>query len=435
MSRSVRLTSVLLAVCLAWGCASGSSTPVPSGSPEPTFTATPTTDPTVTAEPSVTPTSKPTAAPTPAATATRTPAPTALKSVFVATGSMTTGRWFETATKLKDGRVLIVGGMATAFNDSVLGSAELYNPATGSTTLVGSLHTPRFGHVAALLNDGRVLIAGGEDANGAPVRPAEFFNPSTKIFTPAGNTPFTDFEPCNATTLKDGRVLFAGGWSIGSHPVNVAVIYSPGTAFWWNLPPQEPMVYEQCTAAAALMPNGKVLIVGGTETTFTGTGPTRAAQFFDPSVNTFSSTGSMAAARIQLRATVLSPTKVLITGGRTTLSFPPLATTEIYNGATGTFGPGPAMAARRARHTATTLPNGKILIVGGAVDIPVNPCPADPPAELFDPVTGWITNTARTVLCRTSQLAVLLDNGRVLLIGGGPTVGLDQDRTMELYVP
>jgi hypothetical protein len=298
---------------------------------------------------------------------------------------MTTGRWFETATKLKDGRVLIVGGMATAFNDSVLGSAELYNPATGSTTLVGSLHTPRFGHVAALLNDGRVLIAGGEDANGAPVRPAEFFNLSTKIFTPAGNTPFTDFEPCNATTLKDGRVLFAGGWSIGSHPVNVAVIYNPGTAYWWNLPPQEPMVYEQCTAEAALMPNGKVLIVGGAETTFAGTGPTRVAQFFDPSVNTFSSTGSMAAARIQLRATLLQ--------------------------------------------------NGKILIAGGAVDIPVYPCSDDPPAELFDPVTGLIKNTGRTVVCRTSQLAVLLNDGRVLLIGGGPTVGLDQDRTMELYVP
>jgi len=195
------------------------------------------------------------------------------------------------------------------------------------------------------------------------------------------------------------------------------------------------MDYAQCTSAAALMPNGKVLIVGGTETSFAGTGPTRVAQFFDPSVNTFSSTGSMAAPRSQLRATVLSPTRVLITGGRTTNSFPPLATTEIYNGAMGTFGPGPSMAERRGRHTATTLPNGKILIAGGAVDIPVNPCPADPPAELFDPVTGWITNTARTVLCRTGHAAVLLDDGRVLLVGGGPMVYPNQDRTMELYVP
>jgi hypothetical protein len=85
---------------------------------------------------------------------------------------MATARTGQTATLLPNGRVLIVGG-ADADDDTlatnVLASAELYDPATGSFSPAGSMATGRQYQSATLLPDGRVLIAGGADGlSGTP---------------------------------------------------------------------------------------------------------------------------------------------------------------------------------------------------------------------------------------------------------------------------
>jgi WD40 repeat protein len=77
---------------------------------------------------------------------------------FSATGGMNSVRWSFTATRLLDGRVLIVGGSSET---ETLASAEIYDPASGTFTLTGSMETPRYWHAAALLPDGRVLVVGG----------------------------------------------------------------------------------------------------------------------------------------------------------------------------------------------------------------------------------------------------------------------------------
>ena len=61
--------------------------------------------------------------------------------------------WEQTATLLQNGQVLIAGGETA--------SAELFNPSTGKFTATGSMTISRTGHTATLLPDGRVLIAGG----------------------------------------------------------------------------------------------------------------------------------------------------------------------------------------------------------------------------------------------------------------------------------
>jgi hypothetical protein len=78
---------------------------------------------------------------------------------FSATGSMTAGRAFHTATLLPDGKVLVVGGHDVS---TPLASAEQYDPAAGSFVAVGSMAKERFLHTATLLTNGKVLIAGGE---------------------------------------------------------------------------------------------------------------------------------------------------------------------------------------------------------------------------------------------------------------------------------
>jgi hypothetical protein len=77
---------------------------------------------------------------------------------------MADGRAQHTATRLADGRFLIVGGYWNdGQNAGTLSSAELYDPGTGGFSPIGSIGTPRAGHHATLLQDGRVLIAGGVD--------------------------------------------------------------------------------------------------------------------------------------------------------------------------------------------------------------------------------------------------------------------------------
>jgi N-acetylneuraminic acid mutarotase len=77
-------------------------------------------------------------------------------------GSMINARFDHTATVLQNGKVLVAGG----YNGShVISSAELYDPSTGTWTTTGSMSYIRFRHTASLLANGKVLVAGGFDIN------------------------------------------------------------------------------------------------------------------------------------------------------------------------------------------------------------------------------------------------------------------------------
>ena len=84
-------------------------------------------------------------------------------------------RTWHTATRLLDGRVLIAGG-STGWGGNPLNSAEIYDPATRTFTLTGTMQYARTLHAATLLPDGKVLITGGYSAT------AEIYNPATGTF-------------------------------------------------------------------------------------------------------------------------------------------------------------------------------------------------------------------------------------------------------------
>jgi Tol biopolymer transport system component len=149
---------------------------------------------------------------------------------FGPTGSMKSGRWLHTATLLQDGRVLVAGGRTP--QDSVLASAELYNPRTGKFASTGSLTTGRQEHTATLLGDGRVLLTGGynqDDGYGQALASTELFDPGAGKFTSAGSMGDRRAGQ-TATLLDDGRVLIAGGFYIGDDGgagLTSAVFYQP----------------------------------------------------------------------------------------------------------------------------------------------------------------------------------------------------------------
>jgi hypothetical protein len=149
---------------------------------------------------------------------------------FSKTGPMKVGRWLHSATLLADGRVLILGGRSP--KDSVYTSAELYDPRSGRFSLAGSMGGGRQQHTATLLGDGRVLITGGYWSDGQNWRvesSTEMYDPATGNFSPVGSMG-PRRQGHGATLLSDGRVLIAGGEDIGGSGavrVSSAVLYQP----------------------------------------------------------------------------------------------------------------------------------------------------------------------------------------------------------------
>jgi hypothetical protein len=128
---------------------------------------------------------------------------------FTLTGSLNTARTAHTATLLNNGTVLIAGGV----DDGVaLASAELYDPITGLFTLTGNLNNARGNQVAALLDSGFVLVAAGVNGStsASSLASAELYNPATGTFALTGSL-HTARNLATATLLNNGEVLVVGG--------------------------------------------------------------------------------------------------------------------------------------------------------------------------------------------------------------------------------
>jgi len=141
------------------------------------------------------------------------------------TGSLSVSRESATATLLPGGQVLVAGG--TGPPPGLWSSAELYDPSSGTWTLTGSMANGRYGHAAGLLNSGAVLVAGGSGPNPSVWSTSEIFHPDSGTWSNAGTLiePRPPYLP--AALLPDGKVLLAGG---GNNQGQFAQVWFPGTA-------------------------------------------------------------------------------------------------------------------------------------------------------------------------------------------------------------
>jgi TonB family protein len=274
---------------------------------------------------------------------------------IVNTGSMLTARQNHTATLLRDGRVLIVGGRG----DQPIASAEIYDPSSGTFSPAGNLREARESHTAALLPDGRVLVCGGTGAANRDLTSAEIYDPVTRAFTPAGNmtSARTSFH---AVALQDGRVLLLGGVGAAG---GTAEIYDPARATFHAT---GNMTTPRYGFSASALEGGQVLIAGGSAGS--SGGPAMAsAEIYDPATNSFQLTGPMTGPREFHTALLLADHKVLITGGIPGSPGAPLAATEIYDPATATFSEGPVLKGLHTGNSATLLQDGTALVAGSGL--------------------------------------------------------------------
>jgi hypothetical protein len=178
-------------------------------------------------------------------------------------GNMLLPRVEHSATLLRDGRVLIAGGV-TCCNQTgefFTEAAEIYDPATDAFVATGSLGTARGLHAAALLPDGRVLIAGGFGNAAAPgPLSTEIFDPATGRFTPGGDLAAARFS-FSAVPLTDGRVLVMGGQDPSTGlAVSQTEIFDPVASRWTAGPILNDA---RSQATVTLLTTGKVLVFGG----------------------------------------------------------------------------------------------------------------------------------------------------------------------------
>jgi hypothetical protein len=142
---------------------------------------------------------------------------------FENTGSLATARFWHTATLLPNGKVLVAGGVDAD------ATAELYDPGTGIWTPTGNLVTPRHLHTATLLPNGKVLVAGGTNDNGTSfLSSAELYDPAEGNWVATGSLTTARIWH-TATLLTNGNILVAGGFN-GSTLAS-AELYDVGLGF------------------------------------------------------------------------------------------------------------------------------------------------------------------------------------------------------------
>jgi large repetitive protein len=215
---------------------------------------------------------------------------------FSITGSMTVGRGGQTSTILSDGRVLVAGGTGESEGGDgpALSSAELYDPGTGTFSATGTMTSGREYDTATLLPNGRVLIAGGVDESGRNVTSAELYDPVAGRFRETG--PLTQARQSHAATLlSNGQVLITGGrqfvyedkpggWGLLSwSTLASAESYDPQTGVF---SPIGSMTTARFGHVATLLPDGRVLLAGGAATSSASTKPTAeglaSAELYQP---------------------------------------------------------------------------------------------------------------------------------------------------------
>jgi len=399
--------------------------------------------------------------------------------------SMNTKRQFHTETSLSTaGQILVAGGVGS--DGTPLATTELYDqfPVSGPVkwTFQGSMSTARYAHSAVLLSNGQVLVAGGIDANGAPLTSVEVFHPVAGTWSATGNM-ITARHDQTATLLPDGKVLVTGGIGANGAILSSAEVYDPTSGTWSativNM--NAPRVHHTATAltgggiilisggsgsqgnlasaelyiagtgifvptgsmntardshTANLLISGQVLVAGGND----GSSTLASAELYDQGV--WLPTASMAAAR---RGHISAPLPAIgVCAGTTTVGAPAdfvlvaggngpsgtLASAEVYDQAHGLWSPVSDMATHRYEHTATLLPNGKVLVAGG-----LNGSRSSlESAYLYDPDTGTFSQTGSMSIGRDLATATLLPTGKVLVTGGISPDGIPLSST-ELYDP
>lgn len=276
-------------------------------------------------------------------------------------------------------------GSPTVFGDiSNRTRFAMTQPDTPAQVL-GEMIEARRAHGLVRLQDGRVLLIGGETPTDPPVplSTIEIYDPRDETFKSFGAKLGTPRSRMEATVLPSGRVLITGGVD-ATGGLSSAELIDPNTRSILALPD---MITRRVEHTHTRLLNGRVLIVGGFAGPYTPSHP----YGFPASVISPQPQPSSIANRAEIF-------------DEASLTF-----TQLDNA--------PALAG----HAASTLPDGRILITGGLTDTQGTPQAFDEAkgSFVFDPQTNQFGVTSDLPLGRAFHQQITLASGEVLVTGGG----------------
>ncbi|MGH7149287.1 MAG: Kelch repeat-containing protein, partial [Planctomycetota bacterium] len=268
------------------------------------------------------------------ATATGPPTATAelynpATNAFTATASMGVARAGHTATLLPNGNVLVTGGV------SVLDSADLlatiastqlttviYNPGTGLWSAGPNMSSRRAGHTATRMNNGQVLVVGGVTVTflfGFPIPSfsgtAQRYDSGTGGFVGTASLPVAQERALHgASPLLSGEALVAGGLNgdLITQTFNVlgsAYRYNPATNTWASA---GSMANPRTQHAQVVLPDGRVVVLGGAQGTLTTPVPIASIELWTPATGLWTSSGALLVPRASLTAALTPDDKHVV---------------------------------------------------------------------------------------------------------------------------
>ncbi len=356
------------------------------------------------------------------------------------------------ASRLPDGRVIVAGGLSLSAPFPAITTAEIYDPTTRAWTATGGLNTPRWSLDAITLASGQVLFAGGARAfaGGAALASAEIYDPATGTFSFTANDLSAARQGFGVTALNDGRVLVTGGNASGSNlgggGVTAVDIYDPASN---RFAAAASMNFGRSLHAQVTLRDGRVAVIGGAQNT---------AEIFDPVANLWTvAAGSLPTTLKDMKAFELFDGRVFVAGGQNTATGVTTDATWYFDPADGSFTPGPSMAgfnyAASGVQVGTSdysafdlfpadhpLHGRYILFAGGEHQPPSGPDIELHSSSIFDAVNARFVDMGPMPFVHDDHAESLLwinaaGNPEVLLFGGNRSIGTSRFEFVAASVP
>lgn len=305
--------------------------------------------------------------------------------------------------KLLDGRYMNISGPDTCCSHTTV--TEILNETTNQWELSDNTNLARDQFTPVVLNDGRVLVAGGAGINTATDR-AEIYDPQTDQWT--------EINPLNTArriavmvTLLDGRVLAISGGDGNLNPLHSTEIYDSATGTWTFTGDILQPICCGDQDVAVVLNDGRVLVNG------TVTESSRKTQLYDPQTGTWSYAGDLNTERHYGSMVKLQDGRVLMVGGDVWGDY--TASVELFDPTTNQWTEMQPLSHKRHPFNVLLLPNGKVFVAGGYLEGGTS----SQDAEMYDPDNNtWTTLPGELQYGHGGGKLVQLANGDILMIGG-----------------
>lgn len=321
---------------------------------------------------------------------------------------------------LQDGRVLIAGG-TTVPDDatSALASAEIFQRGSGGDTVTpaaGDMSVPRWRDAATTMLDGRVLVVGASSCASNGCKVGDLFDPTTNTFKPTANLMSQNRTFAWSVLMVDGRVMIT---SDASATVDV---YDPKTDTFTALAMTGIHYYGQ---RIVRLRDGRIMVMGGDGC---GTGTCVIAQntvdIYDPKTGVFTAGKPMNLGRTQFTAHTLPDGRVMVFGGASISAGgvnAPMDSIEAYDPTSDTWTIEPyKLTSGRTWHASALVRDGTIIVMGGYTQ---QSCAPSDTVDQVDPVAGTVKTFGTLPDPNTEWNAVTMLDGSVLGVGGGACGG------------